>query len=81
MDMFLAFFWIDSTFFILSRLENFCFYFWKLSCQTNEQSTKTIKQLFIGGWGGENEVAPTGKSFRFVRACVRAGGVREINCG
>ena len=24
--------------------------------------------IYIGGWGGE----PTGKSFRFVRACVRA---------
>ena len=32
--------------------------------------------FLIGGWGGENEVAPTGKSFRFVRACERAGGRR-----
>ena len=27
----------------------------------------------IGGWGGESAAAPTGKSFRFVRACERAG--------
>ena len=26
----------------------------------------------IGGWGGESFVTPTGKSFRFVRACERA---------
>ena len=32
----------------------------------------------IGGWGGENEVAPTGKSFRFVRACGRAGARAEL---
>ena len=30
--------------------------------------------LYIGGWGGESAAAPTGKSFRFVRACERAGG-------
>ena len=29
--------------------------------------------MFIGGWGGESAAAPTGKSFRFVRACERAG--------
>ena len=29
--------------------------------------------FFIGGWGGESAAAPTGKSFRFVRACERAG--------
>ena len=28
---------------------------------------------YIGGWGGESAAAPTGKSFRFVRACERAG--------
>ena len=27
---------------------------------------------YIGGWGGESFVTPTGKSFRFVRACERA---------
>ena len=27
----------------------------------------------VGGWGGECAAAPTGKSFRFVRACERAG--------
>ena len=28
---------------------------------------------YIGGWGGESVVKPpTGKSFRFVRACERA---------
>ena len=32
--------------------------------------------FFVGGWGGESAAAPTGKSFRFVRACVRAGGRR-----
>ena len=31
------------------------------------------QQIMIGGWGGEYVVAPTGKSFRFVRACERAG--------
>ena len=30
-------------------------------------------RIFIGGWGGESAAAPTGKSFRFVRACERAG--------
>ena len=29
--------------------------------------------IIIGGWGGETAAAPTGKSFRFVRACERAG--------
>ena len=29
--------------------------------------------IYIGGWGGESAAAPTGKSFRFVRACERAG--------
>ena len=29
--------------------------------------------IYIGGWGGESFVKPpTGKSFRFVRACERA---------
>ena len=29
--------------------------------------------MCIGGWGGESVVKPpTGKSFRFVRACERA---------
>ena len=28
--------------------------------------------IYIGGWGGESFVTPTGKSFRFVRACERA---------
>ena len=28
--------------------------------------------IIIGGWGGESFVTPTGKSFRFVRACERA---------
>ena len=35
-----------------------------------------VYRFCIGGWGGEYEVAPTGKSFRFVRACERAGGRR-----
>ena len=37
----------------------------------------------IGGWGGESAAAPTGKSFRFVRACERAGACarREITYG
>ena len=35
----------------------------------------------IGGWRGESAAAPTGKSFRFVRACERAGARarREIS--
>ena len=33
--------------------------------------------FWIGGWGGESAAAPTGKSFRFVRACVRARARRE----
>ena len=29
--------------------------------------------VYVGGWGGESVVKPpTGKSFRFVRACERA---------
>ena len=40
-----------------------------------------LGNLEIGGWGGEYEVPPTGKSFRFVRACERAGDAREINRG
>ena len=28
--------------------------------------------IHIGGWRGESFVTPTGKSFRFVRACERA---------
>ena len=33
----------------------------------------TERGIYIGGWGGESAAAPTGKSFRFVRACERAG--------
>ena len=35
--------------------------------------THTYIHTYIGGWGGESFVKPpTGKSFRFVRACERA---------
>ena len=40
--------------------------------KTNEKPTFFADNL-IGGWGGESVVKPpTGKSFRFVRACERA---------
>ena len=33
----------------------------------------TYIYIYVGGWGGESLVKPpTGKSFRFVRACERA---------
>ena len=35
--------------------------------------------IYIGGWGGESAAAPTGKSFRFVRACERAGARARSN--
>ena len=37
--------------------------------------------VYIGGWAGESAAAPTGKSFRFVRACERARTGREISYG
>ena len=39
-------------------------------CATSVNEKKTLKTS-IGGWGEERS-GPTGKSFRFVRACVRA---------
>ena len=34
--------------------------------------------VYIGGWGGESFVRPpTGKSFRFVRACERSEARRS----
>ena len=34
-------------------------------------------ETYVGGWGGENGVTPTGKSFRFVRACGRGEARRS----
>ena len=48
----------------------------KLTHPPNLQSSYNCprnSKEFIGGWGGESAAAPTGKSFRFVRACERAG--------
>ena len=52
-------------------------------CILGERQNLCVNTVFsleggeIGGWGGEIEVAPTGKSFRFVRACGRAARARD----
>ena len=46
------------------------------SPQFSMHSALTIVIIVYWRLGGESAAAPTGKSFRFVRACERAGGRR-----